>query len=145
MWLQVASHAELFAAVAESDLENYTMAAWACLGLTLAIVLVLCLVASKLKNALAICAMATKPIAAMPALLLLPALSVPPFAVAPPHPGCSPVHPGLPLHTSRPPSHGSRLPHHASDAASPASGPPPYASKAATSCIQGCDPTHASR
>ena len=73
---QVTDHADLFASVAEGDLENYTMAAWVCLSVTAAVVLVLLLIASKLKNALAICAMATKPIAAMPGLLLLPTVSV---------------------------------------------------------------------
>lgn len=73
---QVTDHADLFASVAEGDLENYTMAAWLCLSVTVAVVLVLLLIASKLKNALAICAMATKPIAAMPGLLLLPTVSV---------------------------------------------------------------------
>ena len=74
--VQVDSNADLFAAVAEGDLDNYTTASWVCLGVTVAVVLVLLLIASKLKNALAICAMATQPIAAMPGLLLLPTLSV---------------------------------------------------------------------
>ena len=69
-------HADLFASVAEGDLQNYTLAAWVCLGVTAAVVLVLVLISAKLKNALAICAMATRPIAAMPGLLLLPTLSV---------------------------------------------------------------------
>ena len=72
----MSDHADLFASVAEGDLQNYTLAAWVCLGVTAAVVLVLVLISAKLKNALAICAMATRPIAAMPGLLLLPTLSV---------------------------------------------------------------------
>jgi choline transporter-like protein 2/4/5 len=74
--VQVATNADLFEAVAESDLENFKLAAWISLGVTLLVLLVLLVVAGKLKNALAICAMATKPIAAMPSLLLMPTLAV---------------------------------------------------------------------
>ena len=34
----MSDHADLFASVAEGDLQNYTLAAWVCLGVTAAVV-----------------------------------------------------------------------------------------------------------
>ena len=70
------SNAELFDAVADDKAKNFTTAAWLCLAATVAVLVVLAIVTPKLKNALAICAMATEPIAAMPGMLLLPVASV---------------------------------------------------------------------